>query len=649
MASNILQELLVQLKVKDSKPDSDRLVENIRNASIQANLVIDGLGAALNVIETIMGKVTEHVDRLYFMSQRTKTSIGNIEALGYAAKQTGSDVNEMQATIESFAYRLKVEPGMARNLEMFGVDLKSTKEVGDMIVAFIDNLKAKFDEPTQLHYAEKYGIPYHLFNAFTRYKEERNKYHAEELKIREKLHIPEDIGEKLHRLADGLNRVQMIMGVIFEKFVSTLMNPAGDAVESFGDFMLSHGRRIASVLTAMVGAVMEIASGFARWMDRQGLALDKVDTWRKIFIGVGIAITAIALPKIFSLMTALYGAMAFVASNPWVLAVLGIAGGAYAIHKYGIGGLMEKWGQDWGRVGRNVASGNYGIFGGHGGGASGPDISVKNPVAVKEMYDYLRKEKGLDHEHAMGMLMNAGRESTFNSGAFNPNDNGGPSGGLFQFHNDRFTKMRNFVQGDWHKNWKQQIDYALTEREAQAYLKSKFSSADEASVSWIRNFEKPQDASGGAAYNRRFYGSIMKAIGGAAQAAPVKPDAAPTPLPAPKAAEAAKPIRDLLATPGGDKAKTTNDDYNNLPKPGEIKPIQPWKPQALETGTQQIKCKLSKKEIVTNMTVAATGFPGDTASVERNINNIVEASVRNEMRRDHAPSKAPRQLIHGAG
>ena len=95
-----------------------------------------------------------------------------------------------------------------------------------------------------------------------------------------------------------------------------------------------------------------------------------------------------------------------------------------------------------------------GSAGGGTGSTSGGSIS--NPVMARDIYNYLRNVKGVDHIHAMGIIANIQGESRFNSGIINPDDRGGPSGGLFQFHDvgfngrGRFSSMKAYVRSEEH-------------------------------------------------------------------------------------------------------------------------------------------------------------------------------------------------------
>ena len=133
---------------------------------------------------------------------------------------------------------------------------------------------------------------------------------------------------------------------------------------------------------------------------------------------------------------------------------------------------------------------------------------VTNVVRAREIYDYLR-QKGVDHNHAVGIVNNMKYESNFNSGAIG---DGGTSGGLFQHHASRFTAMKNYVGDDWKTNWKKQIDFALTEGEMKTYLSKNFANGRDASMGFTKDFERPANTDATAAYRAgtaEDYGSEM--------------------------------------------------------------------------------------------------------------------------------------------
>lgn len=150
------------------------------------------------------------------------------------------------------------------------------------------------------------------------------------------------------------------------------------------------------------------------------------------------------------------------------------------------------------------------------------DSAISNPVMARDIYNYLRTKYNMDHVHAMGILANIQGESRFNSGALNPDDRGGPSGGLFQFHDQgftgrgRFSQMKAYVGDDWKTNWRKQIDYAMTEGEMKTYLSRSFTDEKDAVRGFVYDFEKPLDKVGDSIKRQGYLNSINSAVSGAA-------------------------------------------------------------------------------------------------------------------------------------
>jgi hypothetical protein len=115
--------------------------------------------------------------------------------------------------------------------------------------------------------------------------------------------------------------------------------------------------------------------------------------------------------------------------------------------------------------------------------------TLKNAKYVdpSEVYKYLTQEKGLSHNHAVGMITNIKYESGFNAAAVGDNGN---SIGLFQHNTSRMNALKNYAGDDW-TNWKKQIDYALTEKDTKRYLNQEFNTPENASIWFTLNWERP--------------------------------------------------------------------------------------------------------------------------------------------------------------
>ena len=106
------------------------------------------------------------------------------------------------------------------------------------------------------------------------------------------------------------------------------------------------------------------------------------------------------------------------------------------------------------------------------------------------IYNYL-KSKGLSDNQIKGIMGNVARETggTFAANTYNPNDEGSPSGGIFQHHGPRFTNLEKQVP-DWRQNVTGQLDFALSEPDMKKYLSQDYKSPEEAAAAFYRDFER---------------------------------------------------------------------------------------------------------------------------------------------------------------
>ena len=124
-----------------------------------------------------------------------------------------------------------------------------------------------------------------------------------------------------------------------------------------------------------------------------------------------------------------------------------------------------------------------------------------------EMTNYLMNN-GLSTIAALGVMGNLGGESSYDPTAYNPNDNGGPSGGLAQWHdtdfngNGRFSALKDFAKARG-TNWtdrQTQLDFLLYELNTSYKdvldAMNNATSIEEATRIFVEGFEKPADPRG---------------------------------------------------------------------------------------------------------------------------------------------------------
>lgn len=137
---------------------------------------------------------------------------------------------------------------------------------------------------------------------------------------------------------------------------------------------------------------------------------------------------------------------------------------------------------------------------------SNPD-SFSTTIDPKQAYDYMLSQ-GVSDIKAKGLLANIKGESDFQVGVIGDS---GESGGLFQMHGPRFTKMQENVP-NWKTDWQGQIRHALQDDTAPQYLSSnmQFNTGAEAADWILNNYERPamEHRPGRMELNRSFLGSL---------------------------------------------------------------------------------------------------------------------------------------------
>lgn len=139
---------------------------------------------------------------------------------------------------------------------------------------------------------------------------------------------------------------------------------------------------------------------------------------------------------------------------------------------------------------------------------------MSNLVSPQQLYDYI-VSKGVDHIHAMSILVNVKGESGFNAGIQERGVKHGRGGfGLFQHTGSRRRDLENFCEeiGKSVSDWQAQVDFAMTEPETKKYLSRKFSSIQAAAEWWCRYWERPANPDSDVRKRVAFIPDMVKAI-----------------------------------------------------------------------------------------------------------------------------------------
>lgn len=121
MDDDILREFLVGLGFKVDEVGMKKFTDSV--ATVTKGVMAAGVAIAATATAIVAGVavISNQMEKLYYASQRTGETVGNLMALRYAAGQIGLTADQAQGALEGFARTLRLNPGTNNLLTSLGV------------------------------------------------------------------------------------------------------------------------------------------------------------------------------------------------------------------------------------------------------------------------------------------------------------------------------------------------------------------------------------------------------------------------------------------------------------------------------------------------------------------------------------------------
>ena len=125
MSADVIKEFLVSLGYKIDAQQERRFIGSIAGATAKVAALGAAATAAATAVVGAVSVISNQLEQLYFVSQRTKASAENIQAVGFAASQLGSSAAAATGSLEALARFIRSNPGSTGLIESIGVQTKS--------------------------------------------------------------------------------------------------------------------------------------------------------------------------------------------------------------------------------------------------------------------------------------------------------------------------------------------------------------------------------------------------------------------------------------------------------------------------------------------------------------------------------------------
>ncbi|WP_144156558.1 transglycosylase SLT domain-containing protein [Paraburkholderia sp. BCC1885] len=295
MNEDVLREFLVSLGfvVEESSFKKFNLaVESVTKGVMQAGLAVAATAAGIVAGVKV---ISSQMENLYYASQRTGATVGNLMALRYAAGQIGLTADQAQSSLEGFTRTLRLNPGTDNLLSSLGVTGKDPTEKFD---SFIDKMKG-MQPYVAAAYAGLFGIDpdtlLMLENGLPKLEAEQKKY-TESLKAwgidpAQAAASGVDFNNAIRRVTSDFDK----LWIVIESKLVPVLTPLIDRFEKWGE---THAGDVAS-------AIADAVQRLANWLnnidwDKTTSEIDKVvdalGGVKGILLGlVGIKLAGVAL------------------------------------------------------------------------------------------------------------------------------------------------------------------------------------------------------------------------------------------------------------------------------------------------------------------------------------------------------------------
>lgn len=524
MASdNVLREFLVSLSYRVDQVSQTRMTRGLA-ATTNVALSLGKALAALSAAAVLAAaKVGQHLDELYFQSQRTQAAAASIKAMGYAVSQLGGSYQSAIGSLEAFSAKLRQNPGYESLVRQLGVVTRQNGRLRDTAEILQDVATALRSKPyyVAFQYAQALGLDEATFRALQ--SGELKRYLDEYAAKARQLGIDQQQAAKNgNAFWTAMREVGATLELVGQKMATELLPSMTEVVKQFDQFLQKNADKIVEFFRRLGELAVSVATGFGKllevltplWQgfDELSRAITGQDGVNAALLAMATLIGVNLIGKIASLIglvsrlrigwLLLAGAVISdlmktpeqrkaqleesINSNPDVALAHKIKGGVMS--------------------GLNWIGGKIGLRspGDPSGGQAAGGAPRNKLAAAKESYTFWRS-KGLTHEQALGVVANEMQESGFNPRARGDN---GSSHGLYQWQPPRRRAILNATGIDVSTaDANQQREAAYWEstqgrHDPQArrgwHLLRQAKTPGEAAAIWSQFFERPAAAWEGA-------------------------------------------------------------------------------------------------------------------------------------------------------
>ena len=210
---NTLRSFLVKLGFKVDLSSFKRMEDALERMTTKIGTIAEAVAGVVTASAGMVTLFADHMEKLYFASQRSGATVANLQAIGYAASQIGVSADTAQASVEHLGEELQTNPGLSALLGGMGIKTKG-QDPTKIFLNFLEKIKS-MPRYEGMAYASMLGISQGDFLMYMKNLPEMEKQYQARLAKNKAAGInPDKQAEQAHKLMVRLRKLEAAWTVL---------------------------------------------------------------------------------------------------------------------------------------------------------------------------------------------------------------------------------------------------------------------------------------------------------------------------------------------------------------------------------------------------------------------------------------------------
>jgi len=254
----------------------------------QGVLIADALEAAAKAVGQAVSGIASGFEQIYYSSQRTGASIGNLRGVAYAVGQLGGSYEGALQSVEAFAKQMRTNPGYGAMVRSLGVATEANGKLRDTtdVLTDLGNVFAGKEYYIGFQYAQALGIDEQTYRALRDQPEALRRYKEEYARTAKTVGLnSEEAARNSKEFMQSLRSLGTFITTAAEKLLSDLAPALKGVIDQFLAYVAANPDLVQRTIRA-IGEAAKFVGELLKEMAVNGRAyfttfVEKVGEWNK--------------------------------------------------------------------------------------------------------------------------------------------------------------------------------------------------------------------------------------------------------------------------------------------------------------------------------------------------------------------------------